>query len=85
VPALGRALACRRQAARVSKRLWGQTSARPALPPGPTRSRAREQAAWAEAFSLPPGPIPIEEAFPLARQIPEALEYAHEHGIVPRD
>jgi len=31
------------------------------------------------------GPIPIEEALPIARQICEALEYAHEHGMVHRD
>jgi serine/threonine protein kinase len=31
------------------------------------------------------GPIPIEEALPMARQICEALEYAHERGVVHRD
>ncbi len=31
------------------------------------------------------GPIPIEEALPIARQIAEALEYAHERNIVHRD
>jgi serine/threonine protein kinase/WD40 repeat protein len=31
------------------------------------------------------GPIPVEEALPIARQICEALEYAHEHGVVHRD
>src|SRR6266481_1161280 len=31
------------------------------------------------------GPIPLEEARPLMRQIAEALEYAHEKGIVHRD
>src|SRR5215472_5218520 len=31
------------------------------------------------------GPIPLEEALPVARQIAEALEYAHEHGVVHRD
>ena len=31
------------------------------------------------------GPIPIEEALPIARQIAEALEYAHERGVVHRD
>ena len=31
------------------------------------------------------GPIPFDEALPIARQIAEALEYAHEHGVVHRD
>ena len=32
-----------------------------------------------------PGTLPIEEALPLARQIAEALEYAHEKNIIHRD
>src|SRR5690349_18913782 len=31
------------------------------------------------------GPLPLEEALPIARQIAEALEYAHEKGVVHRD
>src|SRR6188474_2813410 len=31
------------------------------------------------------GPLPVDEAISLARQIAEALEYAHEHGVVHRD
>src|SRR5215472_8113028 len=31
------------------------------------------------------GPIPLEEALPIARQMAEALEYAHERNIVHRD
>jgi Tol biopolymer transport system component len=31
------------------------------------------------------GPIPISEALPIAKQICDALEYAHERGVVHRD
>src|SRR5207247_1198187 len=31
------------------------------------------------------GAMPLEEALPIARQIAEALEYAHERGVVHRD
>jgi serine/threonine-protein kinase len=31
------------------------------------------------------GPIPVDEALPIARQIAEALEAAHEQGVIPRD
>ncbi|MBI3049381.1 MAG: serine/threonine-protein kinase [Acidobacteria bacterium] len=31
------------------------------------------------------GPIPVEEVLPIARQIADALEAAHEHGVVHRD
>jgi serine/threonine protein kinase len=31
------------------------------------------------------GPIPIDEALPLARQIAEALEAAHQQGVIHRD
>jgi len=31
------------------------------------------------------GPIPLEEALPVAKQIAEALEYAHEKGVIHRD
>src|ERR1041384_6118442 len=31
------------------------------------------------------GPLPVEEALPIARQIAEALEYSHEKGVVHRD
>jgi eukaryotic-like serine/threonine-protein kinase len=31
------------------------------------------------------GPIPLRAALPLANQIAEGLEYAHEHGVIHRD
>jgi serine/threonine-protein kinase len=37
------------------------------------------------AEQLMKGPIALEEALAFAQQIAEALEYAHEHGIVHRD
>lgn len=37
------------------------------------------------ADRLADGPIPLEEALTIARQIAEALEAAHSHGIVHRD
>jgi len=37
------------------------------------------------ADRLRSGPIPMAEALPIARQICDALEYAHEHGVIHRD
>jgi serine/threonine protein kinase len=31
------------------------------------------------------GPVPLEEALPIARQVAEALEAAHDAGIIHRD
>jgi serine/threonine-protein kinase len=31
------------------------------------------------------GPMPVSEALPIARQIAEAIECAHEHGVIHRD
>jgi aminoglycoside phosphotransferase (APT) family kinase protein len=37
------------------------------------------------ADRLKQGPIPIDEALPIARQIADALEYAHEKSVIHRD
>jgi serine/threonine protein kinase len=37
------------------------------------------------AERLKRGPIPLEDALPIARQIAEGLEAAHEQGIIHRD
>jgi len=37
------------------------------------------------AERLHAGAIPLDEAVPIARQIAEALEYAHDHGVMHRD
>jgi len=37
------------------------------------------------ADRLAKGPIPVDEALPLAKQIAEALEVAHEKGVIHRD
>src|SRR5712672_3428410 len=34
---------------------------------------------------IPRGPIPLDEALPIAKQIAEALKAAHERGIIHRD
>src|SRR5262249_58012096 len=31
------------------------------------------------------GPLPVDEALPIARQLAEALEAAHERGVIHRD
>ena len=31
------------------------------------------------------GPIPLEETVPIAKQVAEAVEYAHDHGVIHRD
>ncbi len=37
------------------------------------------------AARIAAGPIPLEEALPIAAQIAEAVEYAHDHNVVHRD
>lgn len=31
------------------------------------------------------GPVAVDEALPIAKQVAEALEYAHDHGVIHRD
>ena len=37
------------------------------------------------ADRIKPGPIPVDEALPIAKQIAEALEAAHKQGVIHRD
>ena len=37
------------------------------------------------AARIAQGPIPVDEALLIAKQIAEALEAAHEQGVIPRD
>src|SRR5262245_38221656 len=50
------------------------------------RSLAREYVAGETlAARIDPGPLPLEDGLPIARQIAEALEAAHESGVIHRD
>src|ERR1700746_1970424 len=44
---------------------------------------------WVEgptlADRIAAGPIPLDEALPVAKQVAEALEYAHDRGVIHRD
>jgi eukaryotic-like serine/threonine-protein kinase len=53
-------------------------------PPGsfPKRKAAGEDTG---ATTRERGALPYEDALPIAKQIAEALEYAHEHGVIHRD
>ena len=37
------------------------------------------------AERIQPGPIPLQEALEIARQVVAAIEYAHDHGVIHRD
>lgn len=57
----------------------GTGSGAPAAPPSGAKSASAASAhrSWLG--------LPLDEALPIARQIAEALEYAHEHGVIHRD
>jgi eukaryotic-like serine/threonine-protein kinase len=52
---------------------------------GSKRPAPRTSAAGGSSSHAEKAAIPVDEALPIARQIAEALEYAHEHGVVHRD
>src|SRR5712675_2287810 len=53
---------------------------------GPIRALVMELVEGATlAERIRSGPIPMDEALPIARQIAEAVEYAHEQNVIHRD
>jgi Tol biopolymer transport system component len=53
---------------------------------GPTRALVMELVEGPTlAERIAAGPIPLDEALPIAKQVAEALEYAHDHGVIHRD
>ncbi|HEU5349992.1 MAG TPA: protein kinase [Terracidiphilus sp.] len=71
--ASARSKAASASAARSASAGSGSKTAAPGGSAGGSASRARKSA------------IPVDEALPIAQQVAEALEYAHEHGVVHRD
>jgi len=55
------------------------------LKAGSTTGERRSGAGEGSALPRERGALPCEEALPLAKQIAEALEYAHERGVIHRD
>ena len=82
---IGRAPASARASARP-----GAASASPAQASGGAGSGAKTGERGSSTRSGSAGgtrkaAVPLDEALPIAQQVAEALEYAHEHGVVHRD
>jgi len=60
-------------------------SASPAHASGGAGSGAKTNERGVSAGAARKAAIPLDEALPIAQQVAEALEYAHEHGVVHRD
>ncbi|HEX8712394.1 MAG TPA: protein kinase [Terracidiphilus sp.] len=60
-------------------------SASPAQGSGGAASGAKTSGPGGSAGKARKAAIPLDEALPIAQQVAEALEYAHEHGVVHRD
>src|SRR6266566_9864183 len=53
---------------------------------GPIRALVMELVEGATlAERIRSGPVPMDEALPIAKQIAEAVEYAHDNGVIHRD
>ena len=81
----------RRARPSAKRRCWRRSTIRTS----PAFTASRKPGHWALVLELvegetladriATGPIPVADALPMAQQVAEALEYAHEHGVVHRD
>ena len=77
----------RRSTTRTIAAIYGLEEAAPSTDSGqPIRALALELVGGPTlAERIAEGPLPVAEALAIARQIAEALEAAHEHGVIHRD